>query len=74
MDRGVWWGYSSWVHKIVGHNLATEQQPCAQHQKGFLVQYPENFCKERVLPYFIEKETEAQTKPFPEATLGMFWP
>ena len=35
MDREVWWGYSPWVHKRVQHNLATKQQPCAQHQKVF---------------------------------------
>ena len=63
MDREVWWGYSPWVHKRVGHNLVTKQQPCAQHQKGFLIQYPENFCKERVLPYFIEKETGSDKTP-----------
>ena len=26
MDRGVWWGFSPWVHKRVRHNLVTKQQ------------------------------------------------
>ena len=26
MDRGAWWGYSPWVRKRVGQNLATKQQ------------------------------------------------
>ena len=26
MDRGAWWGYSSWGRKRVGHDSATKQQ------------------------------------------------